>query len=184
MNRAGADLQFSILDLTIPHPRALPHSLTPSLPFRPMSDLEDLYQEIILDHNRRPRNHRPMAEATHHAEGHNPLCGDEVTVYLHIEGDTIRDISFDGEGCAISKASASLMTVRLKGRKLSEARELVREVHGLLTGPEGEAPSLEDLGDIAALAGVRKYAVRVKCATLAWHTLEAALEGRNETSTE
>jgi nitrogen fixation protein NifU and related proteins len=149
-----------------------------------MSDLEDLYQEIILDHNRRPRNHRPMADATHHAEGHNPLCGDEVTVYLHIEGDTIQDISFAGEGCAISKASASLMTVRLKGRKVAEARELMREVHGLLTGPEAGLAGLDELGDLAALAGVRKYAVRVKCATLAWHTLEAALEGRDETSTE
>ena len=149
-----------------------------------MSDLDDLYQEIILDHNRRPRNHREMAGATHHAEGHNPLCGDEVTVYLHIDGDTITDISFAGEGCAISKASASLMTVRLKGRPLSEARQLMREVRAMLTGPETEAPPLDELGDIAALAGVRKYAVRVKCATLAWHTLEAALEGREGVSTE
>jgi nitrogen fixation NifU-like protein len=149
-----------------------------------MSDLEDLYQEIILDHNRRPRNHRAMAAATHHADGHNPLCGDEVTVFLHLEGGTIRDISFDGEGCAISKASASLMTTRLKGRSLTEARGLMRDVLGLLTGPEAEMPDLESLGDLAALAGVRKYAVRVKCATLAWHTLEAALEGRSETSTE
>ena len=149
-----------------------------------MSDLDDLYQEIFLDHNRRPRNHRKIEGATHQADGYNPLCGDEVTVYLHIDGDTITDISFAGEGCAISKASASLMTVRLKGRPLSEARQLMREVRAMLTGPETEAPPLDELGDIAALAGVRKYAVRVKCATLAWHTLEAALEGREGVSTE
>jgi nitrogen fixation protein NifU and related proteins len=150
-----------------------------------MSDLDDLYQQIILDHNRRPRNFGVLKNATHHAEGHNPLCGDEVTVYVNLEGDTIRDIGFDGEGCAISKASASLMTVRLKGKKLSEAREVMREVRALLTGsgPEVE-PDLEQVGDLAALAGVRKYAVRVKCATLAWHTLEAALESRAEISTE
>lgn len=149
-----------------------------------MSDLDELYQQIILDHNRRPRNFGVLKNATHHAEGHNPLCGDEVTVYVHLEGDTIREIGFAGEGCAISKASASLMTVRLKGRKLSEARAVMEEVRALLTGPEEKAPELDRVGDLAALAGVRKYAVRVKCATLAWHTLEAALAGRAEVSTE
>jgi nitrogen fixation NifU-like protein len=149
-----------------------------------MSDLDDLYQEIILDHNRRPRNHRHMDGATHQADGHNPLCGDEVTVFVHLDGDTITDISFDGEGCAISKASASLMTVRLKGKPLAEARKLMAEVRQLLTGRDDTAPELDELGDIAALAGVRKYAVRVKCATLAWHTLEAALAGGGDVTTE
>ena len=103
-----------------------------------MSELDDLYQEIILDHNRRPRNFHAMPHATHHAEGYNPLCGDEVTVYLQLDGDRVADVSFDGQGCAISKASASLMTTRLKGRTLAEVRELAREMHELLTGPAGD----------------------------------------------
>jgi nitrogen fixation NifU-like protein len=149
-----------------------------------MPELDDLYQDIILNHNKRPRNYRKMEGATHHAEGHNPLCGDEVTVYLQIAGDTIKDVSFDGQGCAISKASASLMTTRLKGKTLTEVRALMQDVRALLTDPEQKEPDLETLGDLAALAGVRKYAVRVKCATLAWHTLESALEGRDRVSTE
>jgi nitrogen fixation protein NifU and related proteins len=149
-----------------------------------MPELDDLYQEIILDHNRRPRNFGVLKNATHHADGHNPLCGDEITVFVHVEGDKITEITFDGQGCAISKASGSLMTMRLKGRTLAEAREIMRDVRSLLTGPEGTEPDLEKLGDIAALAGVRKFAVRVKCATLAWHTLEAALENKGEVSTE
>jgi len=148
------------------------------------SELDDLYQDIILNHNKRPRNYRKMPDATHHAEGHNPLCGDEVTVFLHIDGDTISDVSFDGQGCAISKASASLMTMRLKGKSLAEVRALAKEVRTMLAGQQDQAPDLERLGDLAALAGVRKYAVRVKCATLAWHTLEAALEGKSSVSTE
>lgn len=148
-----------------------------------MPELDDLYQEIILDHNRRPRNYGVLKQPTHHAEGYNPLCGDEVSVFLHIEDDVIREISFDGQGCAISKASASLMTSKLKGRTLAQARALMEEVHTLLTGPEPSAPP-EDLGDLAALAGVRKFAVRVKCATLAWRTLEAALARRGKVSTE
>jgi nitrogen fixation protein NifU and related proteins len=150
-----------------------------------MAELDDLYQDIILNHNKRPRNYRKMPGATHHAEGHNPLCGDEVTVYLQIDGDTISDVSFDGQGCAISKASASLMTTRLKGKALAEVRVLAKEVRAMLAGQDAAAePDLETLGDLAALAGVRKYAVRVKCATLAWHTLEAALEGKASVSTE
>ena len=149
-----------------------------------MPELDDLYQEIILDHNRRPRNYGVLKEPTHQAEGYNPLCGDEVTVYLHLEDDVIREISFDGQGCAISKASASLMTTRLKGHTVAEARALMREVHDLLTGPEPEAPPLDELGDLAALAGVRKFAVRVKCATLAWRTLEAALAKSGRVTTE
>ncbi len=149
-----------------------------------MPELDDLYQEIILDHNRRPRNYGVLTGATNHAEGHNPLCGDEVTVYLNLEGDVIREITFAGQGCAISKASASLMTTRLKGKSLTEARALMRDVHELLTGPERESLPLDELGDLAALAGVRKFAVRVKCAALAWRTFEAALDKRDEVTTE
>lgn len=149
-----------------------------------MSELDDLYQEIILDHNRRPRNYGVMKDPTHQADGHNPLCGDEVTVYVHLDGDTITDLTFDGQGCAISKASASLMTTKLKGKELGEARKVMDEVHTLLTGKEEPEPNLEEIGDLAALSGVRKFAVRVKCATLAWHTLEAALEKRGSVSTE
>jgi nitrogen fixation NifU-like protein len=125
-----------------------------------------------------------MPDATHKADGHNPLCGDEVTVFLHIEGDTIEKVSFDGQGCAISKASASLMTLRLKGRSIEDAKRAISEVRALLSGTEQAVPDLESMGDLAALAGVRKFAVRVKCATLAWHTLEAALAGRKLVSTE
>jgi nitrogen fixation NifU-like protein len=149
-----------------------------------MPELEDLYQEIILDHNRRPRNYGVLKDATHRAEGHNPLCGDEVTVFVHLEGDVIREITFDGQGCAISRASASLMTLKLKGRTIDQARALMREVHDLLTGPALEAPPPDDLGDLAALAGVRKFAVRVKCATLAWRTFEAALAQSGNVTTE
>lgn len=149
-----------------------------------MPELDDLYQEIILDHNRRPRNYGVLKEPTHRAEGHNPLCGDEVTVFLHLEGDVIREITFDGQGCAISRASASLMTTRLKGKTVAQARALMREVHELLTGPDLAAPPPDDLGDLAALAGVRKFAVRVKCAALAWRTLEAALAQSGNVTTE
>ena len=149
-----------------------------------MSELDDLYQEIILDHNRRPRNFGKLEDSTHQAEGHNPLCGDEITVYLKLDGDRISEITFDGQGCAISKASASLMTARLKGRTLKEVRDVVSDVSQLLTGPDEGTIELEKLGDLAALQGVRKYAVRVKCATLPWHALEAALIGEHETTTE
>jgi nitrogen fixation NifU-like protein len=149
-----------------------------------MSELSDLYQEIILDHNRRPRNYGKLDHPTHQAQGHNPLCGDEISVFIKVADDRITDITFDGQGCAISKASASLMTSRLKGKTLEEVRSVASDVRQLLTGPEGEAADLEKLGDLAALEGVRKYAVRVKCATLAWHALEAALEGGREITTE
>lgn len=149
-----------------------------------MPELDDLYQEIILDHNRRPRNYGVLKDATHRAEGHNPLCGDEVTVFVHLDGDVIREITFDGQGCAISRASASLMTLKLKGKTVGQARALMREVHDLLTGPALDAPLPDDLGDLAALAGVRKFAVRVKCATLAWRTLEAALAQSGNVTTE
>jgi len=149
-----------------------------------MPELDDLYQEIILDHNRRPRNYGVLKEPTHRAEGHNPLCGDEVTVFLHLDGEVIREITFDGQGCAISRASASLMTSRLKGKTIEHARTLMGEVHDLLTGPDLDATPPDDLGDLAALAGVRKFAVRVKCATLAWRTLEAALAKSGNVTTE
>jgi nitrogen fixation NifU-like protein len=149
-----------------------------------MSELSDLYQEIILDHNRRPRNFGKLDHPTHQAQGHNPLCGDEITVFVEVADGRIADITFDGQGCAISKASASLMTSRLKGKTLDEVRSVAADVRQLLTGPEGASPDLEKLGDLAALEGVRKYAVRVKCATLAWHALEAALEGSEAITTE
>jgi len=141
-----------------------------------MSDLRDLYQEVILDHNRRPRNFGPLPAANHQAEGNNPLCGDRITVYLDLEGDRIRGISFQGAGCAISTASASLMTEALKGRSVEEARSLFHGFHEMVTkGEEGE-----DLGKLAVFTGVRQYPMRVKCATLAWHTLMAALDQKDQ----
>lgn len=145
--------------------------------------MEDLYQEIILDHNKRPRNYGPLAEATHQAAGRNPLCGDELHVSLCLEKDRLREIKFQGQGCAISKASASLMTEALRGRTTGEARSLVRNVVEGLTGSAGEW-AFEDLGDLAALSGVRKYPARIKCATLAWHAALGALEGKPLISTE
>jgi nitrogen fixation NifU-like protein len=141
-----------------------------------MSDLRDLYQEVILDHNRRPRNFGPLPEANRRAEGHNPLCGDRVTVYLDVEGDRIQGVSFEGAGCAISTASASLMTEALQGLSVEEARTLFHGFHELVT--QGDAG--EDLGKLAVFTGVREYPMRVKCATLAWHTLMAALDAKDQ----
>lgn len=141
-----------------------------------MSDLQDLYQEVILDHNKRPRNRRRIDAPCRHAEGYNPLCGDHVTVYVRVEDDRVVDAGFEGSGCAISTASASLMTERLKGRSVAEARELFEKFHNLLAGEvRDDGP---ELGKLAVFAGVRQYPVRVKCATLAWHTLKAALEDK------
>lgn len=137
-------------------------------------DLRDLYQEVILDHNRRPRNFGPLADANRTAEGHNPLCGDRVTVYARVEDDRIQDLSFQGSGCAISTASASLMTEALKGKTVAEARQIFEGFHGLVT--QGTAMDAERLGKLAALAGVREFPIRVKCATLAWHALQAAMD--------
>lgn len=147
-----------------------------------MSDLADLYQEVILDHNRRPRNFHALGGASHSAEGYNPLCGDRLTLYLRLEGDTIADVSFEGAGCAISKASASMMTDVLKGRSIAEAKALFDRFHRMVTTPPGHA--VEDMGKLSALAGVREFPVRVKCASLAWHTLKAALSCERRTSTE
>jgi nitrogen fixation protein NifU and related proteins len=144
------------------------------------SGIEELYQEVILDHNRRPRNFRAIKEGRH-AEGHNPLCGDRVTVYLRVEGDRILDVSFQGSGCAISKASASLMTDSVKGKTIQEAEALFDRFQRLITRSAGEP--VDDLGKLSVFAGVRQFPVRVKCASLPWHTLRAAAEARNEVVT-
>ena len=147
-----------------------------------MSDLADLYQEVILDHNRRPRNFHALAEASHSAEGYNPLCGDRLTLYLKVNGDTIEDVSFQGAGCAISKASASLMTDAVKGRTRAEAEALFARFHRMVTTPPDQP--VEQMGKLSSLAGVREFPVRVKCASLAWHTLKAAFNNERRTSTE
>jgi nitrogen fixation NifU-like protein len=140
-------------------------------------DLRDLYQEVILDHNRRPRNFRALPDANRSAEGHNPLCGDRVTVFLRVEEDRVQGISFQGSGCAISTASASLMTEALRGRTVAEAHALFNGFRHLVTkGAEADPP---DLGKLAVFSGVREFPIRVKCATLPWHTLEAALEQKD-----
>jgi nitrogen fixation protein NifU and related proteins len=143
-----------------------------------MNELRDLYQEVILDHNRRPRNFGTLPEANRRAEGHNPLCGDRVTVYLDVADDRIRDLAFQGSGCAISTASASLMTEALKGRSVEEARRLFDGFHDLVT--RGTSEGAEELGKLAVFSGVREFPMRVKCATLAWHTLLAALEQQDQ----
>ena len=143
-----------------------------------MSELSDLYQEVILDHNRRPRNFRTIDGASRQQEGYNPLCGDRLTVYVTLEGDRIADVAFQGSGCAISKASASLMTESLKGKTVAEARALFEKFHAMVTSsPDTEA---EDLGKLSVLSGVREYPTRIKCASLAWHTLKAAVSGEAE----
>lgn len=141
-----------------------------------MSDLSDLYQEVILDHNRQPRNYHKIEGAHRKAEGYNPLCGDQLTVYVQLEDGVIRDISFEGSGCAISKASASLMTTSVKGKTPAQAQALFVEFHDLVTGGH-DAPPPAALGKLAVFAGVRRFPARVKCASLAWHTMRAALEG-------
>jgi nitrogen fixation protein NifU and related proteins len=139
------------------------------------SDLGDLYQEVILDHNRMPRNFGELPGANRRAVGHNPLCGDRITVQVDLEGDSVKDIRFDGSGCAISKASASMMTESIKGRTRAQAEALFQEFHRLLT-EDGAVPDPESLGKLVVFSGVREFPVRVKCATLAWHTLRAALQ--------
>ncbi len=146
-------------------------------------DLADLYQEIIVDHNRRPRNFREPPAHSHQAEGFNPLCGDRLKLYLQVEDGVIRDAGFQGQGCAISVASASLMTEAVKGRTPAQAEALFEKFHTLVTSEAGAADG-EDLGKLAALAGVRAYPSRVKCATLCWHTLHSALQGKQMATTE
>lgn len=147
-------------------------------------DLSDLYQEIILDHNKYPHNAHAMDDATHSAEGHNPLCGDEIKVFLKLEVGRIVDVSFVGEGCAISKASASLMTDRIKGKTLDYLKAESTFVREILNAEEDPELDLGEVGDLAALSGVRQFPARIKCASLAWHAVEAALRGDAEISTE
>ncbi len=145
-----------------------------------MDDLRELYQQLILDHNQNPRNFREIKDADRTAHGHNPLCGDDIDLYLTLDGDVIRDVGFLGSGCAISKASASLMTTVLKGKTKAEARKLLEDFHRMATTGEGDP---NKLGKLAALADVYRFPVRVKCAMLAWRTLEASLEEQPETVT-
>jgi nitrogen fixation NifU-like protein len=147
-----------------------------------MSDLSDLYQEVILDHNKRPRNFHVVDSFSHQAEGFNPLCGDRLHLYLKVEDDVVTEVGFQGSGCAISKASASIMTDSVKGRPVAEVQDLFRRFHTMVTTPPDQ--SVEDMGKLSALAGVREFPVRVKCASLAWHTLKAALERDPIASTE
>jgi nitrogen fixation NifU-like protein len=142
-----------------------------------MSDLRELYQQVILDHYRKPRNFHAISDATGDADGYNPLCGDKVHVYLKVDGDRVVDVAFEGSGCAISTASASIMTETLKGKTLGEAEALFDTFHELITG-QGPTPDPDSLGKLAVFSGVREFPVRVKCATLAWHTLKAALDSR------
>ena len=145
-----------------------------------MFDVADLYQELILDHNRSPRNRRKLEDSDHRAEGYNPLCGDHVTVYLNVKDDVVTEITFEGSGCAISTASASLMTESVKGKTLDEAKALFRRVHGRLTGEQGDGDDQPALGKLEVFSGVCQYPARVKCATLAWHTVKAAMEDKND----
>ncbi|HLN29268.1 MAG TPA: SUF system NifU family Fe-S cluster assembly protein [Gemmataceae bacterium] len=149
-----------------------------------MSDLRELYQDLIKDHSKKPRNFRVLEGDARRVEGYNPLCGDRFTIYLDMDGGVVKDVAFQGTGCAISTASASMMTQCLKGKTRAEAEQLFQKFHHLLTGETSEAEEME-LGKLAVFSGVRKFPVRVKCATLAWHTLRAALEGAEKTiSTE
>lgn len=149
-----------------------------------MPDLRDLYQDVILEHSKSPRNYRELSPADHTAEGYNPLCGDRFTVYLTMDGDSIREVSFQGAGCAISKASASMMTQVLKGKTKAEAEKIFERFHGLVTGRAPAENAGAELGKLAVFSGVSEFPVRVKCATLAWHTVHAALEGEKEATSE
>ncbi|NIM20125.1 MAG: SUF system NifU family Fe-S cluster assembly protein [Candidatus Latescibacteria bacterium] len=145
-----------------------------------MSDLRELYQELIVDHHKNPRNFRKLEVSSHHAVGNNPICGDRITVHLLIKDDAVEDIAFEGTGCAICTASASVMTETVKGRHLWEVESLFDRFHDVVTGSPDEAPDTSGLGKLAAFAGVREFPMRVKCATLAWHTMHAAIEKKNE----
>ena len=149
-----------------------------------MSELSELYQQVILDHNKKPRNFRKLEAPSHTAEGYNPLCGDQMTVYLNIAGDQVEDVAFEGSGCAISKASASMMTQAVKGKSKEQAENLFNEFHSMVTGELNEETEENVLGNLKIFAGVREFPVRVKCATLPWHTLHAALNTQEQVSTE
>ncbi len=144
------------------------------------SDLEDLYQDLILDHKKRPRNFRQIDDPSAKAEGFNRICGDHLTVYVNVDDGRVRDVAFKGDGCAISTASASLMTEAVKGKTLEEAHDIFERFHRMVTSDPTQEVAEDSLGKLAALGGVRKYPVRVKCATLAWHTLEAALKKQQD----
>jgi nitrogen fixation NifU-like protein len=148
-----------------------------------MNELRELYQEVILDHSKRPRNFREMEGASGKAEGFNPLCGDMATVYVRLEGDVVKDVSFKGAGCSISTASASMMTEALKGKTRAEAEALFERFHALITRGRSEGAAA-DLGKLAVFSGVGEFPVRVKCASLPWHTVKAALQGDRQVSTE
>jgi nitrogen fixation NifU-like protein len=150
-----------------------------------MSDLRELYQELIIDHSKRPRNFKVLETADRKLEGYNPLCGDKVTVFLELQDGRVKDVSFQGSGCAISTASASVMTETVKGKSLGEVEALFDRFHQMVTGKKGATDNGPELGKLAVFSGVSEFPARVKCATLAWHTLHAALQGSGETvSTE
>lgn len=149
-----------------------------------MSELSELYQQVILDHNKKPRNFRKLENANHTADGYNPLCGDQLTIYLDLEDGLVKDLGFEGSGCAISKASASMMTQAVKGKSKEQAETLFQEFHSMVTGELDEEIEENSLGNLRIFAGVREFPVRVKCATLPWHTLHAALNKQEQVSTE
>ncbi len=149
-----------------------------------MSELSELYQQVILDHNKKPRNFRKLENANHTAEGYNPLCGDQLTIYLDLDDDLVKEVGFEGSGCAISKASASMMTQAVKGKSKDQVETLFQEFHSMVTGDLNEEIDENNLGNLKIFAGVREFPVRVKCATLAWHTLHAALNQKAQVSTE
>ena len=149
-----------------------------------MDDLRELYQEVILDHNKNPKNYRELDSPSHTAEGYNPLCGDRINLYLKVENDIITDISFQGSGCAISKSSASLMTTELKGKTITEARDLFHSFQKMITNKSDFEDDFDTIGKLAVFAGVRDYPVRIKCAGLAWHTVFSALENGDSVTTE
>jgi nitrogen fixation protein NifU and related proteins len=149
-----------------------------------MADLSELYQQVIIEHNRSPRNFRVVPDANRTAEGDNPLCGDRIALYLKIDGDSIQDVGFQGRGCAISQASASLMTAAVKGKTTAEAEQLYRAFHDMVAGGPDAPVDPTTLGKLAAFAGVRAFPARVKCANLSWHTLRAALQHAEKVTTE
>lgn len=145
-----------------------------------MEELRDLYQQVILDHNKSPKNYKKLEPASHTSEGYNPLCGDRINLYLLVEDDIIKDIGFQGSGCAISKASASVMTTLVKGKSVAEAEQLFKKFQNLITSKKDSGFDLTELGKLAVFAGVREFPVRVKCAALAWHTMLAAFKNKNK----
>ncbi len=147
-----------------------------------MSNLHELYQEILLEHNNKPRNYRKMEDANRQADGYNPLCGDQITLYLKLEDDVIADVAFQGVGCAISRASASMLTQSIKGETLAKAEEIFNGFHALITDPDADVDN-DLLGDLEMLSGVSAFPTRIKCAVLAWHTLNAAIEGTGDSVT-